>query len=123
MLSSRHMIEAAIMHQIVQEAAMGIGDILNAAAACSGSGHLLRTDGPDVLVVDSAMAPLFHHATLLAAELGVILPQVVMMTSESLVEQASAQACSRGVNPNPLVDAVTLEWLPAAGCVSHAQLL
>jgi hypothetical protein len=58
MLSSPHMIEAAIMDQIVREAAMGIGDILKPVAAQTAAGCVPRADRPDLLVVDPALAPL-----------------------------------------------------------------
>jgi hypothetical protein len=115
MLFSAYMIKAAIMDQIVQEAALGIGDILNASAARSGGSYVPRADQPDLLVVDAALTPLVHKATLLATELGIGLPKVVMMPSEGLLELVNARAWSRGVNPNPLLDASPLEWLTSAG--------
>jgi hypothetical protein len=115
MLSSPHMIEAAIMHQIVQEAVMGIGDILNAVAARTAGGYVPRADRPDLLVGDPAVAPLFRQATSLAAELGITLPRVAMMPSAGLLELVSARAWSRAVNPNPLLDTAPLDWLMSAG--------
>lgn len=109
------MIEAAIMHQIVQEAAMGIGDILNAAAARSAGGYVPRANRPDLLVVDPAVAPLFHQAALLAIDLGVTLPRNVIMSSAGLLELVSTRQWSRAVNPVPLAEDAPLDWLSTAG--------
>jgi hypothetical protein len=109
------MIEAAIMDQIVREAAMGIGDILNAVAARTPGGFVARANRPDLLVVDPALALLFHQAVLLAAELGITLPTVEMIPSTGLLELVAARVWARDVNPNPLVDAAPLAWLTAAG--------
>ena len=81
MLSSAHLIEAAIMDQIVREAAMGISDIFNAAAARTPGGFVARANRPDLLVVDHAVEPLFRQGAFLGAELGIALPKVVMMPS------------------------------------------
>ncbi len=109
------MIEAAIMHQLVQEAAMGIGDILNAAAAHTPGGYVPRADRPDLVVVDPALAPLFDQATLLATELGITLPKVVIMPSAGLLELVSTRQWSRTVNPVPLAADAPLDLLSAAG--------
>jgi type IV secretory pathway VirB3-like protein len=51
------------------------------------------------LVVDPAVAPLFHGATAPAAELGITLPEVVMMPAAGLLELVSTRQWSRAVNP------------------------
>ena len=109
------MIEAAIMHQIVQEAAMGIGDILNACAARTAGGYVPRTNRPDLLVVDPAVAPLFHQAALLAVDLGITLSRIVIMPSAGLLELVSTRQWSRAVNPVPQAEDAPLDWLSAAG--------
>lgn len=108
------MIEAAIMHQIVQEAAMGIGDILNAFASRTAGGYIPRAERPDLLVVDPAMSPLFHQAALMAAELGITLPRVDIMLAAGLLELVTTRQWSRAVNSVPLAEDAPLDWLTAA---------
>jgi hypothetical protein len=57
MLFSAHVIEAAIMHRIVREAAIGIGDIPNVVAARIAGGFVPCANRPDLLMIDPAVAP------------------------------------------------------------------
>ena len=109
------MIEAAIMHQIVQEAALGIGDILNTCAARIAGGCVPRANRPDLLVVDPVLAPLFHQAALLAIDLGVTLSRNVIMPTTGLLELVSTRQWSRAVNPIPQAEDAPLDRLLAAG--------
>ena len=111
------------MHQIVQEAAMGIGDILNTFAASIAGHYVPRPNRPDLLLVDPAVAPLFHQATELATERGITLPRVVLMPTAGLLELVSTRQWSRAVNPVPLAEDAPLDWLATAGYGATGEFL